>query len=342
MTARLVITLLLALGSAAAQPTTVQISVLSLFRPHQLTLRTVDNGIIRFAVRGASNHSLEGRQTAALKAQGDNILATIDGRTVAGEQLLIDHSTEFELSVPGKLSRRYSGSLKITAHNGRLLPVVTMEIETAVAAVLAAESDLNGPLEALIAQAIASRSYLAAGRRHESFDFCDTTHCQYLTDSFNKEARRIASASNGILLWSHGRVFRALFTRSCDGRTRTPQQLGLPGGAPYQAVTCPICARRPHHWSRAHALADVTALIRNRTEKARLNVGRQLGWDAIPSNAYQATVDGDTVTFHGTGEGHGIGLCQRGSVGLAIQGATWRAILQRYFPGAVVSVAARP
>ncbi len=342
MTTRLAIALLIALGSAAAQPSTVQISVLGLFRPHQLTLRAVDNGIVRFAVRGASNHSLEGQQTAVLEAQGDSILATIDGRTVAGEQLLIDHSTEYELSVPRQLSRRYSGSLMITAHNGRLLPVVTTEIETAVAAVLAAESDLNGPHEALIAQAIASRSYLAAGRRHEAFDFCDTTHCQYLTDSFNKEARRFAAASNGILLWSDGRVFRALFTRSCDGRTRTPQQLGLPGGAPYQAATCPACARQPHRWSRTHAFADVAMLIRNRTEKARLNVVRQLGWDAIPSNAYQATVDGDTVTFHGAGEGHGIGLCQRGSVGLASQGATWRAILQRYYPGATVQISGSP
>lgn len=342
MTTRLAIALLLALGSAAAQPSTVQISVLSLFRPHQLALRTVDNGIVRFAVLGASNHSLEGQQTAVLEAQGDGILATIAGRTVADEQLLIDHSTEFELNVPGKLSRRYSGTLKITAHNGRLQPIVTMEIETAVAAVLTAESDLNGPHEALIAQAIASRSYLAAGRRHEAFDLCDTTHCQYLTDSFNEKARRIAAASNGILLWTNGRVLRALFTRSCDGRTRTPQQLGLPGGTAYQAATCPACGRQPHRWSRTHALADVTVLIRNRTEKARLNVVRQLGWDAIPSNAFRATVDGDTVTFHGAGEGHGVGLCQRGSVGLAIQGATWRAILQRYFPGAVVQITGSP
>lgn len=339
MIARLVIAALLPLGFANAQPSTVRIGVLGLFEPAQLQLAPVDGGVVRFTFAGTQ--SLEGSQTTTVKANGDSIVATVDGRILAGERLLVEHSTRFELSVPGKLSRRYFGALAITASGGELQPVVTMPLEMAVAAVLSGESDLAGPEQALLAQAVASRSYLSAGSRHEGFDFCDTTHCQYLTDGFDIRAERIANTTRGTVLHADGRALRAMFTRSCDGRTRTPQELGLPGGANYQSAACPICAREPHAWIRSHPLAAVAEMIRERTEQARLEIVRRLGWDAIPSNSYQATVNGDTVNFRGAGEGHGMGLCQRGAVGLALQGETWQQILQRYFPGATIQVAAR-
>jgi stage II sporulation protein D len=332
--ARLVIALLLACGAASAQPSDVRIGVLGLFEPATLTIGPIDSGFLRFEFAGTQ--AVEGHRVANLEASGDTILATINGRTIAGDQLVIEDPSSFELSVPGKLSRRYSGSLVISAIDGRLQPIVTMALETTVAAVLAAESDLTGPEHALLAQVVASRSYLAAGPRHDAFDFCDTTHCQYLTDSFDQRAQHIAELSKGTVLTANGRIVRALFTRSCDGRTRTPQELGLPGGTIYQSASCPVCARDPHTWFRTHALSDVVELIRERTEQARLRVVRSLGWDAVPSNAYRTTTDGDTVTFEGVGEGHGMGLCQRGSVGLAKQGDTWQQILQRYFPSATI------
>src|SRR6266571_2973368 len=58
-----------------------------------------------------------------------------------------------------------------------------MDRETATASVVAAENTPDTPLEALKAQAVAARSYFVAGRgRHHDFDFCDTTHCQFLRE----------------------------------------------------------------------------------------------------------------------------------------------------------------
>lgn len=48
-----------------------------------------------------------------------------------------------------------------------------------------------------------------------------------------------------------------------------------------------------------------------------------------------ADVDG-RVAIHGTGHGHGVGLCQAGAARWAGQGEDRRAILARYFPGATV------
>jgi stage II sporulation protein D len=326
----LLIALLLAAAALAAQPTTVRIGVLSLFEPHDLTLRASAVGPLRLS----GGKTIEGQHSAQLSAGGERVLLSINGHTAEMDRLTGEGS--FELAVPGKLARQYSGALEITAHNGTLTAVVTMDLETAVAAAVAAEGDLGGPQQALLAQAVASRSYLASGSRHERYDFCDTTHCQYLTDSLDERARNAAAETAGTLLWYDGKPFEALFTRSCDGRTRTPQQVGLAGSPAYQSAACPICARDPQHWTRTHPLAEVAALIESHTEQARLEVVRRLGWDAIPSNAYQAAVNGDTATFNGAGEGHGMGLCQRGAVGLARQGASWRDILHRYFPAVLI------
>jgi stage II sporulation protein D len=330
VTARLFICLLIATASMAAQATTVRIGVLGLFEPRELTLRAAEAGPLRLA----GGATVEGQRVAQLSASGDRVLVRIDGHAVETDRLSTEGS--FELAVPGKLTRQYSGALEITAHAGTLQGVVTMNLETAVAAAVAGEAALDGPHQALLAQAVASRSYLASGRRHDGFDFCDTTHCQYLTDSLDERARSAAAETAGTLLWYNGKPFEALFTRSCGGRTRTPQQVGLAGSPAYQSAECTVCARDPKSWTRTHPLAEVAALIRERSEQARLDVVRRLGWDAIPSNSYEATVSGDTATFRGAGEGHGIGLCQRGSVGLARQGASWRDILHRYFPAVLI------
>lgn len=321
MSARLLTAALLCAVSLAAQPSTVSIGVFGLFQPYQLTLRASGPGPLRL-----SGGAIEGREGAQLSAHGDRVAVNIAGRTSESDSLAVEGL--FELAVPGKLARQYDGALEITARNGTLQAVVTMALETAVAAAVAGEADLDGPHEALLAQTVASRSYLASGRRHDGYDFCDTTHCQYLTDSLDERARRAAAETEGTLLWRDGKPLEALFTRSCDGRTRS--------GAGYQAVDCPICARQPKKWTRTHALADVAALIDHPGEQARIAVVRRLGWDAVPSNAYTVAVRGDKATFTGAGEGHGMGLCQRGAIGLARQGATWRDILHRYFPGAVI------
>ena len=49
-------------------------------------------------------------------------------------------------------------------------------------------------------------------------------------------------------------------------------------------------------------------------------------------------LDGQLVV-HGRGYGHGVGLCQYGAAGFAARGASYRAILERYYPGATLAAA---
>jgi stage II sporulation protein D len=227
--------------------------------------------------------------------------------------------------------------LEVKAVAGILVPVVRMDLETAVASVVQAESAPDAPLEALQAQAVATRSYFIAVRgRHHDFDFCDTTHCQFLRDppSSESNASRATFATRGLVLAYHDHAVAGMFTRSCGGRTHTPQEVGLSShGYPYFSAVCDYCVRHPSQWVRRLSQSDSFNIdLRERSEAFRLDIDRRLGWDAVPSNNFIVHRDGRAVVLEGTGEGHGIGLCQAGAKAMAQSGATFREILDHYYP----------
>ena len=154
------------------------------------------------------------------------------------------HAADFELRVPARITRRFRGRLDVTRGDGELVPVVSMDRETAVASIVAAEQVKSVPLEALKAQAVAARSFLAAaGRRHHDFDFCDTTHCQFLRDppAETHPASLAARSTAGIVLLFRGAPMAAYYSANCGGRTRTLVEAGLnPAESyPYFSVECP-------------------------------------------------------------------------------------------------------
>ena len=73
-----------------------------------------------------------------------------------------------------------------------------------------------------------------------------------------------------------------------------------------------------------------------RGEASRLDVDRRRGWDAVPSNNFTAHSDAQGFVLEGSGQGHGIGLCQAGARAMAQAGATFRDILEHYYPNIVL------
>jgi stage II sporulation protein D len=233
----------------------------------------------------------------------------------------------------------------VTFAGEELVPVVSMDLETAVASVVAAEQVEHTPIEALKAQAVAARSYFMAARgRHRGFDFCDTTHCQFLRGSpvADHPAMRAVHETTGLVLAFRGAPIVALYSASCGGRTRSLADAGLPAtdGYPYFSVDCSYCARHANAWERRLALdADARQLDAARSEAARLAVDRRVGWSAVPGNNFEATRDLDALVLHGRGAGHGVGLCQTGAAGLATESAaTFAHILDHYYPGTALTV----
>ncbi|MGA7631870.1 MAG: SpoIID/LytB domain-containing protein [Terriglobales bacterium] len=173
-------------GSAVAN---VGIGVLGLFHPRQLTVSALQGRalVVRSGDERVVLEHSSGVHTASVRLSGSEIIVQLGTRTVRASGLTAagrkDEPADFVLAVPGKIARHYRGTLEIRRSAGHLLAIVTMERETAVASIVAAESTTETPFEALKAQSVATRSYLVASRgRHRDFDFCDTTHCQFLRE----------------------------------------------------------------------------------------------------------------------------------------------------------------
>ena len=336
----------------------VRIGVLGLFHPRELKVTTPTGTalILRTATGQITLERSSGADAASIRLSEDGVLIAAGSRPVRTPSLTVtgrgNNPVDFVLSVPGKLTRRYHGTLEIKPSAGRLLAIVTMDLETAVASVVAAESASETPLEALKTQAVATRSYFVAGRpRHHDFDFCDTTHCQFLREPPPPEspAAKAVAATRDMILAYDSHPFAAMYTRSCSGHTHTPTDLALPTSAyPYYSVDCKYCREHPAHWSTTISAKDAAALRRS-DEPSRLTVVRRLGWSAVPSNDFTVRKENrhkgnreeDGVILEGVGQGHGIGLCQSGAKAMAQDGATFREILSHYYPNTAIVEASR-
>jgi len=336
--------LLLAATSAAAQQE-IRFGVLGLFHPRELILQPEGSQVLLVAAQdNAGNPALvlngePGHRQIVFRAEGDRVVA---GDRIAGSWTAAardNGAVAFRLTVPGKFHRVYRGRLTIQARKGELLAVVAMDRETAVASIVAAEMAESAPMEALKAQAVAARSYLVAGRgRHHDFDFCDTTHCQFLREAPKpgSAAAKAVAATRDLVLAYDSYPIAAMYTRSCGGRTHTPSELGLTSAAyPYYSVECAHCRTHPVRWSSRISSQDAASL-RSSDESSRLNIVRRLGWNTVPSNDFVAKKDGDQTILEGVGQGHGIGLCQAGAKAMAGSGADFRQILSHYYPNTAV------
>lgn len=234
------------------------------------------------------------------------------------------------VEIPGAIRRLYEGRLEVSSYQGELHPVVVVDLERAAATSAFAEAPHAHPEASKVQTVLARSYYVAERRRHVEFDFCDTTHCQLYQDP----PAAAADATRGLVLAYQGRRFAPLFFRGCGGTTLTAQAIGFASDPyPYFAIACETCARKPKSWSSRLPAADVRYLVENGpSERLRIELGRRFGWSALPSNSYRTTRDDDYVRFDGVGEGHGVGVCQRGVDDLARRGYDFRAILLKYLP----------
>jgi stage II sporulation protein D len=338
--------LLFLITSPTAFAQKVQIGVLGLFHPRQITL-SIANG--EALLLGADNNVFvlepgPRPSTARIRIAGGTLLLEIGDRIVRAAEIRASgrnsRAATFVLGVPGKINHQYRGTLSVKAIEGLIVPIVTMDLETAVASVVAAESAPGAPVETLKAQAVVTRSYFIAGKgRHHDFDFCDLTHCQFLRDPPNpKHPASVASfATLGLVISFEKKLVAAMFTRSCGGRTRTPAELGIPGsGYPYFSVRCDYCYQNPSRWTRRISEHEAARLL-GKGEAGRLAVDRRLGWNAVPSNNFAARNEEGEVILEGAGQGHGVGFCQRGARAMAEAGASFRELINHYFPNTTLT-----
>jgi len=207
----------------------VAICVFSLFHPVEFELQPARASVV-IVKQNDHQQTLEG--SSSIKLHGAATVSGRDGAEVA-----------FILSIPEKIRREFHGRLEVRVEAGHLVAIVKMDRENAVASIVAAESP-GAPLEACKAQAVVARSFLVAARgRHEGFDFCDTTHCQFLRAAPppGSKAAKAAEETRDLVVAYQGRPIAALYSANCGGKTRTLEEAGWNAEPyPYFAVECPV------------------------------------------------------------------------------------------------------
>jgi stage II sporulation protein D len=178
-----------------------------------------------------------------------------------------------------------------------------------------------------------------------------------------------------ILLDDRSQPVEAYFGASCGGETANIGTLWGPKPPVYlRGVHDEFCVTGPHaNWTDVITRSDLLHALRSdsRTDVgARLDrlsitktdetgraefitlegeqrklvrgwdfkiiVGRALGWNLLKSSRFEVSRAGNNFVFHGSGFGHGLGLCQEGAHTMAARGASYQRILEKYFPGTSV------
>ena len=186
----------------------------------------------------------------------------------------------------------------------------------------------------------------------------------------------VRATAGQVLLDNHARPIDAYFGASCGGETANIGDLwGVTPAFYLRGVRDEYCDAGPHaKWtdtiSRADLLralqSDARTDVGNRLDQVlvskhdetgraefitlegehrktvrgwdfKIIVGRVLGWNVLKSSRFEIARSGSNFIFRGSGFGHGLGLCQEGAHVMATRGASYEKILEKYFPGTVVT-----
>jgi stage II sporulation protein D len=323
------------------------------------------SGLAMAALRdGAAPSPVEGRGRAEVALSGDVLRVNGAPLDAAGATFTASGPLRTN-AVPVAL---LEGEVEVRRGTNGLLVVHALPLEDYVAAVVGSEMPAGFPPQALQAQAVAARTFavfkklesVAQGRAwHLGATVLDQV---YRASPVDPRARAAAEATAGeVLVFEHAPI-EAYFHSTCGGRTeRGADALGR--DLPYLvSVACGRCQASPRwRWKVRVPAAEMGRLCglggaaKEARVVARAGSGRarrvevsghgrkatigavelrqRLGFQRLPSLAFDVRFDHGAVLFDGRGAGHGAGLCQWGAAGAAREGDGYRTILARYYPG---------
>lgn len=302
-----------------------------------------------------------------IEIQPDGSGVTFDGVYLPVGVVFTSRDKE-HLAVNG---RRYRGSLIVIPAGPGVVVINEVDIEEYLRGVLPVEVSPSWPMESLKAQAVVSRTYAYNNLGKNSFrgfDLTDDVFSQVYrgVDVEADSTDQAIKATSNLLLYSDDSLTRGYFHSCCGGRTENIS-LVWQGRIPHmQGVECGFCTDSPrYNWEsnispeviserlgRAGFCSGEIEDIRfiSRTASGRIDqmeiltssstislsghrFRMAMGPDVIKSALFTVDRTAPEYTFYGRGWGHGVGLCQWGARGLALEGVSFRDILNFYFPG---------
>lgn len=267
---------------------------------------------------------------------------------------------------------KYSGHIEVWKGQNGLYIVNELPLEYYIKGVVASEVGNSWDLEALKAQAVVARTYalyqkLNSTQPQVPYHLTSSVlHQVYKTGTIPQNIIRAVDETRGEVLTYGGRPIIAYYhSTSCEA-TEDPLEI-FGKSYPYLRSVEADCDLSPYYlWERRVSLSEFEKALNirgikeitidshtaaNRVRNLRIlseqgeyyipakDVRKSLGWDRLPSTSISTiTQTGDTCVIEGRGYGHGVGMCQWTALKLAKAGMSYREILFRFYPGAVIQI----
>ena len=192
-------------------------------------------------------------------------------------------------------------------------------------------------------------------------------------------SREVTAETKGQVCTTGGQLFSTYYCATCGGQTMRGIDFFPDAAAPLQSVPCEWCrAATLYRWEVDAPRGDWQERVRKKCAAEGVNVGTpksiRLLPTAGPGRMPQFEVRGDAATcrltganmrdalapfgahsprftveerggslhLRGSGNGHGVGLCQWGARGQGQSGRTALQIVRHYYPGAAIVVVDYP
>jgi stage II sporulation protein D len=345
--------------------------------PLRVLLKLGGGGLKASAPGGLRLCSPDGDSLAEIPADGRARLQAEDGRIVVNGRTLDASQAQILplrrgdwVSIAG---RRYRGRLLLEAGENELALVNVVGLEDYLRGVLPCEVASAGPPQALMAQAVAARSFALTqmqGSAAKAWDLDNSADSQ-VYGSMNAErgaTDAAVRATRGEVLTFNGAVAHTYFFSNSGGFTASSSEVWAGLSPPYlQGVMDTWSEDEKHYrWTASLPLSEAGSLL----EKAGLWEGtlegveprglseserwtkvdllggggrrvtvsanafrRAVGADRVRSTHFTVEIRDKSLVFKGLGWGHGVGLAQEGAFAMAKSGWDYREILRFYYPG---------
>jgi stage II sporulation protein D len=269
--------------------------------------------------------------------------------------------------------RAYRGTFQ-RLDDGQIVNVV--DLEAYLYSVVSREMPVRWPPAALETQSVCARTYvLARSDPRRAYDLVPSELDQIYDGIAGETPSSIAAVNTttGTVLKFGGAFARVAYSSCCGGHTEASSDAW--GGSPFPyllGVVCKSCSASPNfRWTTIVALDSIAThfapelgplgqlqdlRVTDRDPSGRTRAFELVaagGSSIVPAGVFRRTLgsrvlpsllvtnvtrspDQAGFAIEGGGLGHGVGLCQWGARGMALDGRAAAEILAFYFPGATV------
>ena len=270
-----------------------------------------------------------------------------------------------------EIELKYINNINIRVLRNKTDTIIIIPLDVYIVGVLAGEMPISFDIEALKAQAVASRSYAMKRieyNKNNNYDVMDTIMNQvYLDDDYLKEAwgnsyvrniNKLRKAVNETLdeyVTYDDEIIDAMFFSTSNGYTENVEDVFN--------FSLPYLRKVDSPWDKSISSAYKTSKIitlKDFYSNLELNYNKNLNVEIVKrsssnrilllninnkefkgtdvqnmlglrSNDFEINLLGDSVKIDMYGYGHGVGMSQYGALGMALNGYNYKEILEYYY-----------